>query len=107
MRLAQTAGPQSASRRGGLLVGCRVAVSVLGSYAFCWGFVTLGTVLGVTAGLAYVEASTLVSLIVFLVFAAAFCWTFLEESLLRVCAVLGGGGALMTLLGWLGSRALS
>jgi hypothetical protein len=82
-------------------VGSRVAASLLGSYAFVFGFVTLGTALGVAAGMPYGEAQTLLYLLAFLLFAACFCWAFIPVSGARVWAVLLGGGAVMTGAGWL------
>lgn len=90
-----------------LHVASRVAASLLGGYAFVWGFVTLGISLLVAAGMAYAEAQTLVYLLAFLVFLAAFCWTFAAASLARVWAVLAGGGAAMTAAAWALSRSLT
>ena len=87
-------------------IALRIGASLLCGYAFVWGFVTLGCVLGIAAGLTYAEAQTLTYLLAFLLFAAAFCWAFVEQSVLRVWAVLGGGGLMMTALAWFGSRAL-
>jgi hypothetical protein len=84
----------------------RIAASLLGGFGFVWGFNALGTVLGVAAGLPYGDAQSLVYLFAFLVFVAAFCWAFAARSQLLVWGVLGGGGATMTLLAWLGLRAL-
>ena len=84
----------------------RIAASVLGSYAFVWGFTALGTVLGVAAGLHYDVALTFVYLLAFLLFLVAFCWAFAARNLLLVWSVLGGGGATMTALAWLGLRSL-
>jgi hypothetical protein len=88
-------------------VVARVAASLLGGYAFVWGFTTLGIVLGLAVGLPFAEARTLLYLLVFLVFPVCFCWAFVAESLPRVWAVLAGGGGLMTTAGWLLSRALT
>ena len=84
----------------------RIAASLLGSYAFIWGFVTLGIALLVAAGLPYGEAQTLLFLLAFLVFLVCFCWTFAAANLTRVWVVLAGGGAAMTGAAWLISRAL-
>ncbi|RYZ08141.1 MAG: iron uptake protein [Myxococcales bacterium] len=84
----------------------RVAASLLGGYAFVWGFTSLGIALGVAAGTDYHEAETLMFLLAFLVFLAAFCWAFVAASLTRVWAVLAGGGALMTGVAWLVTRNL-
>lgn len=90
-----------------LHVASRVAASLFGGYAFVWGFATLGISLLVAAGMAYAEAQTLVYLLAFLVFLAAFCWTFAAASLARVWAVLAGGGAAMTAAAWALSRSLT
>lgn len=84
----------------------RTAASLLGGYAFVWGFASLGVALGVAGGMTYGEAQTLLSLLAFLVFLACFCWAFAAASLARVWAVLAGGGACMTALAWLLSRSL-
>jgi hypothetical protein len=85
----------------------RIAASLLGSYVFVWGFGSLGTLLGVAAGMPYAEAQALVFLVTFLVMLGCFCWAFTAASLTRVWAVLAGGGALMTGASWLLGRALS
>ena len=74
----------------------RIAASLLGGYAFVWGFTTLGIALLLAAGMNYGDAQTLVLLLAFLVFLAVFCWAFAASSLVRVWAVLAGGGAVMT-----------
>jgi hypothetical protein len=99
-----TAAP---STRSAAHVASRVAAGLLGSYAFVWGFVTLGVVCGLAAGMAYDEALKLMSWLAFLVFVASLCAAFAAASLTRVWAVLGGGGAIMTGAAWLVSRALS
>jgi hypothetical protein len=85
-------------------VASRVAASLLGSYAFVFGFTTLGTALGVAAGMPYGEAQTLLYLLAFLVFVVCFCWAFVPVSGVRVWSVLMGGGAAMTGAGWLLSQ---
>lgn len=84
----------------------RIAASLLGSYAFCWGFVTLGLALLLTLGMPFDDARDLVMLIAFLVYLVLFCWAFAAASLARVWAVLAGGGTLMTGAAWLLSRSL-
>lgn len=84
----------------------RVAAALLGSYGFVWGFVSLGIVLGVAAGLPYEEAQTLLYLLAFLMLLAAFCWAFVARRVAWVWAVLAGGGAAMTGAAWLVQRAL-
>lgn len=85
----------------------RVIAGVLGVYAFVWGFVTLGIALLVAAGMPYGDAQTLLFLLAFLVFLACFCWVFAAASLVRVWAVLAGGGIAMTGAAWLLVRALA
>jgi len=92
---------------GRFQIASRVAASLLGGYAFTWGFVTLGTALGVGAGMSYGEAQTLLFLLAFLVFLAGFCWAFAERRAARVWAVLAGGGAAMTTAAWFVSRILA
>lgn len=87
-------------------IASRVAASLLGSYAFMWGFTTLGIALLVLAGMPYNEAQTLLYLLAFLVFLATFCWTFVAASVARAWVVLGGGGAVMTLAAWALARSL-
>ncbi len=69
-----------------------------------WGFTTLGIVAAMAAGLSYGDAQTMIYLLAFLVFLAAFLWTFSARSMVRVWSVLAGGGALMTLVAWLLAR---
>ena len=95
----------SASLRPGAIVS-RVAASLIGSYVFVWGFITLGIALLLAAGIQYGEAQTLLYLLAFLVFLTCFCWTFAAASIARVWAVLAGGGAVMSLAAWLIARAL-
>lgn len=85
----------------------RVAASLVGGYAFTWGFTVLGIALLVTAGASYHLAQTLAYLLAFLVFLAAFCWAFAATRVARVWGVLGGGGVAMTGAAWLLTRTLS
>jgi len=66
----------------------RIAASLLGGYAFVWGFTTLSIALLLAAGMDFGDAHTLVMLLTFLVFLIAFCWAFAASSLVRVWAVL-------------------
>jgi hypothetical protein len=95
----------SSERPPALAIASRVAASLLGGYAFVWGFTSLGITLGAAAGMPYAEAQTLLYLLAFLVFAAVFCWAFAAASAARVWAVLAGGGGLMTLGAWLLMRS--
>lgn len=84
----------------------RVAASLLGGWAFVWGFVTLGITGLVALGMPYDEAYKLLMLIAFIVFLVAFCWSFAASSITRVWAVLTGGGAGMTAAAWWLARSL-
>lgn len=88
-------------------VAARVGASLLGSYVFVWGFISLGIVLGVAAGMPYGEAQTLLYLLAFVLFLPCFFWAFVAASLVRAWAVLAGGGVVLTSAAWLLSRALS
>jgi hypothetical protein len=85
----------------------RTAASLFGSYAFVWGFASLGIALGVLAGMPYGEAQTLVFLLAFLVFVTCFCWAFVAASLARVWTVLLGGAAVTTAAAFILTRALT
>lgn len=98
--MANTASPSPGH------IVARVAASLLGSWAFVWGFVTLGVAGLVALGLPYDEAYTLAMLLAFLVFLVAFCWSFAAASVVRVWAVLAGGGAAMTAVAWWLTRSL-
>jgi hypothetical protein len=87
-------------------VASRVCAGILGSYAFSWGFIALGGAGLLSAGMEFHEATSLVSMLGFLVFLCAFCFAFISNSLTRVWLLLGGGGAVMTLAGWWLSRSL-
>ena len=89
------------------LVASRVCASILGSYAFTWGFIALAAASLLTAGLEFHEATDLASMLGFLVFLAGFCFAFIAISLARVWLLLVGGGALMSLAGWWLSRGLA
>lgn len=57
-------------------VANRIAASLLGCWAFVWGFATLGITGLVAFGQSYDEARMAIMLLAFLVFLVAFCWTF-------------------------------
>lgn len=84
-----------------LQTASRVAASIVGGWAFVWGFTTLGIALLLMAGLSYADAQTLVYLLAFLVYLIAFCWAFATTSATRAWLVLLGGGLAMTALAWL------
>ncbi len=89
-----------------LSIASRVAASLLGGYAFVWGFTVFGTVLLILAGMTFHEAETLAYLLAFLVFLVVFCWAFAASRVWKVWAVLAGGGAAMTGAAWLLTPAL-
>jgi len=84
----------------------RVAASLLGGYAFVWGFTTLGVAAGVALGMEYHDAQGLFYLLAFLVFLVCLCWAFVARRIGWVWALLAGGGALMTGAAWLLSKGL-
>lgn len=81
-------------------VASRVLASLLGGWLFVWGFVSLGITGLVSLHMPYDEAYKLAMLLAFIVFLVAFCWAFAAANLLRVWAVLAGGGAVMTAAAW-------
>jgi hypothetical protein len=85
----------------------RIAASLLGGWAFTWGFVALGIASLVAAGMPYGDAKTLMYLLAFLVFLGLFLYAFAAASVLRVWLVLAGGGAAMAGAAWLLVRALA
>lgn len=85
----------------------RVTASLLGGWAFVWGFVSLAITGQVMLGLPYDQAHAAAMLLAFIVFLAVFCWSFASASLLRVWAVLAGGALLMTGAGWLLQSSLT
>ena len=73
----------------------RITAAVLGSYAFCWGFVALSMAGLFALGMSFHDAEHLCAMLAFLLYVAVFCWAFAARSLARVWAVLAGGAALM------------
>lgn len=71
----------------------RIAAALFGGYAFTWGFAALGIAGLVALGVEFHEAETGVLMLTFLVFLCMFLWSFAARSLVRVWAVLAGGGA--------------
>ncbi|HEX4916394.1 MAG TPA: iron uptake protein [Limnobacter sp.] len=81
-------------------VALRICAAVFGGYAFTWGFTAFGIAGLVALGVDFHEAETGVLMLSFLVFLVVFLWAFAQGSVARVCLVLAGGGALMTLCAW-------
>lgn len=77
------------------------AASVLGGYAFTWGFAAFGIAALVALGVDFHEAETGVLIVAFVVFLAAFIWSFSASTIARIWAILVGGGAVMASLAWL------
>lgn len=91
---------------GTFQIVARIAAALLGGYAFTWGFVAFG-VAGLSAvGVDFHEAETAMLMLAFLPFLGVFLWTFACRSVVRVWAVLAGGGAVMTLTAWLIQQAI-
>lgn len=84
----------------------RIAASVVGGWAFTWGFVSIVITGLVALGQPYAEASITAMLLAFIVFLVVFCWAIAAASLARVWTVLAGGAALMTGAAWLLQRSL-
>lgn len=78
----------------------RVAASLLGGYAFTWGFSALGVASLVAMGVDFHDAEHGVLILAWLVFLTAFLWAFAASSAGRVWVVLAGGAALMTGGAW-------
>lgn len=82
----------------------RLGAGIFGSYAFAWGFIAFVGGALLSLGFEFHEATDLAWMLGLLVYLVAFCFAFIAGSLSRVWLVLGGGGALMTLVGWWLSR---
>ena len=84
----------------------RVLASLVGSYAFVWGVVSIVMALGAQL-MPFADARTLSSLLAFLILLFCFCWAFVAKSVLRVWIVLLGGGGVLTAAAWLLTRVTS
>lgn len=78
-----------------------VAASVLGGYAFAFGFTALGVAGLVALGVDFHDAEAGAHILGFLIYLLVFLWAFTEAKLTRVWAFLAGGGLAMTFLAWL------
>lgn len=84
---------------GGLLtVLSRVSASLLASYAFTWGFVTLGVAGLVALGVGFHDAELSMLLLAFPLLLALFLRALVARRPLRVSLPLGGGAALLILV---------
>jgi hypothetical protein len=84
----------------------RIVASLFGGYTFTWGFTVLGIAGLVVLGVDFHEAETGMYMLALLVFLGVFLWTFATTSLLRVWAVLVGGGTAMAGVAWALQRTL-
>lgn len=87
--------------------GAHLAIaSVLGSYAFTWGFAAFGIAGLVAVGIEFHQAETAVLILALLVFLAAFIWSFSVSRISIVWVWLVGGGTGMTAMAWLIQKML-
>jgi hypothetical protein len=78
----------------------RLVITLVGSFAFTWGFVALGVAGLVALGVEYHEAEVSLMLLAILVFLPLFLWSFASPRQLRVTALLFGGAGVMTATAW-------
>lgn len=90
----------------GLAIALRIAAALVGGYAFTGGFAAFGMAALAAAGMDFHEAEHAIMLVAFIVFLLVFLWAFAGRSLLRIWAVLAGGGVVMALGAWLLQRSL-
>ncbi|HEX4856733.1 MAG TPA: iron uptake protein [Limnobacter sp.] len=84
----------------------RIAASLLGGYAFTWGFTSFCIAALVALGVDFHDAEVGVLIAAFLLFLGVFLWAFACESIARAWIVLAGGGGLMTAVAWLVQKSL-
>lgn len=83
-----------------------LATTLVGSFAFTWGFVALGVAGLVALGVDYHKAEVLLMLLAILVFLPLFLWSFASPRQVRVMILLFGGAGLMTATAWTLQRVL-
>ncbi len=83
----------------------RLIAALGGGWLFVWGFIALGIMALLAAGMPFRDARSLLHLLAFLLFLFLCCWAFAARSLVRVYAVLVGGGVAMTCAAWWMARA--
>lgn len=88
-----------------LNIASRIAASLIGGYAFTWGFTAFGITSLVAMSVDYHAAETGMQMLAFLAFLMVFLWAFSTASLIRLWVVLAGGGMLMTIAAWALQRA--
>lgn len=85
----------STSLGGTVQIAARIAVAVVGGYAFSWGFAVFGVAGLVALGVDFHEAESGVLMLALLVFLVVFLWAFSSASVARVWWVLAGGAAML------------
>ncbi|MET0312157.1 MAG: iron uptake protein, partial [Burkholderiaceae bacterium] len=73
----------------------RLAVALLGGYAFCWGLVAAGVASLYALGMPFHDAEMLSSMLAFLIYLGAVLWAIAARRLVPVAAVLFGGAAVL------------
>ena len=84
----------------------RLATTLVGSFAFTWGFVALGVAGLVALGVDYHEAEVSLMLLAVLVFLPLFLWSFASPRQAWVTALLFGSAGAMTAIAWTLQRAM-
>lgn len=77
-------------------VMARIGASVLGGYAFVWGFMALALAGLYALGVPFHDAEAVANILGFLLFLTVFLWAFAARNLKSVWIVLLGGGLSMT-----------
>ncbi len=83
-----------------------LATTLVGSFAFTWGFVALGVAGLVALGVDYHEAEVSLMLLAVLVFLPLFLWSFASSRPGWVRALLFGSAGVMTAIAWTLQRAV-
>lgn len=84
----------------------RIAASLLGGYAFVWGFIALMHAALYALGMPFHDAEALASILGFLTYLTVFLWGFAARNLNHVWLLLAGGGATMAIVASLIQRSL-
>jgi hypothetical protein len=83
-----------------------LATTLVGSFAFTWGFVALGVAGQVALGGDFEQAEMVMMLLAFLVFLPLFLWAFASRRQGRVTGLLFGGAGGMAVAAWALQRAV-
>ena len=81
------------------VIVARVVASLLGGYAFVWGFIAFGMAGLFALGMPFHDTEHLCAILGLIIYAIVFMWAFAARNLTKVWVVLLGGGALMAALG--------